>query len=92
MRLDKYLKVTRLVKRRTLAQEMISLGAVRINGRQCKPAAEIRKGDIIEIAYPSRILAVEVLCVDESLLKRGSAETAYSVTGERRVDPSEKPW
>ncbi|MBL3539086.1 RNA-binding S4 domain-containing protein [Aminivibrio sp.] len=92
MRLDKYLKLARLVKRRTAAQEMVTLGAVRINGRQCKPAAEVRAGDVLDIAYPSRILTVEVLCDDENALKRGAPGGAYGVREERRADPAEKPW
>ena len=92
MRLDKFLKLARLVKRRTVAQEMIEVGAVRINGRQCKPSAEVRMGDSVEIAYPSRVLSLEVLCADEAALKRMSPEEAWSQREERRVDPSEKPW
>ncbi len=92
MRLDKFLKLARLVKRRTVAQEMIELGAVRINGRQCKPSSEVRMGDGLEIAYPSRLLSVEVLCDDEAALKRIAPEKAYSIRDERRVNPSEKPW
>ena len=64
MRIDKYLKLSRLIKRRTLAQEMVEIGAVRINGRTCKPAAEVRSDDIIEIAYPGRIMKVKVVTSD----------------------------
>jgi ribosomal 50S subunit-recycling heat shock protein len=71
---------------------MVSLGAVRINGRQCKPAAEVRTGDVVDIAYPSRILTVEVLCDDEIALKRGAPEGAYGIREDRRADPAEKPW
>ena len=92
MRLDKFLKLARLFKRRTVAREMIDVGAVRINGRQCKPAAEVRLGDVLEIAYPSRLLTLEVLCDDEAALKRMPSEEAWSLREERRVDPSEKPW
>ncbi|HOO87437.1 MAG TPA: RNA-binding S4 domain-containing protein [Synergistales bacterium] len=92
MRLDKFLKLARLVKRRTVAQEMIEVGAVRINGRQCKPSAEVRVGDSVEIAYPSRFLSLEVLCADEAALKRMPPEEAWSLREERRVDPSERPW
>ena len=47
MRLDKFLKLARLVKRRTVAQEMIELGAVRLEGRECKPSSEVREGNVI---------------------------------------------
>lgn len=92
MRLDKYLKLARLVKRRTVAQEMITIGAVRINGRQCKPAAEVRAGDVLDIAYPSRVLTVEVLKDDEKLLRKNPSEKVYEIREERRVDPADKPW
>ena len=56
MRLDKFLKLARLVKRRTVAQEMIELGAVRLEGRECKPSSEVREGNVIEIAYINRVM------------------------------------
>ncbi len=90
MRLDKYLKQSRLVKRRTAAQEMIEIGAVRLNGRQCKSSAEVRGGDTVEIAYPRRVLGVTVECADEAALKRGAV--AYSVKEERQVVHDGKPW
>ena len=76
LRLDKYLKLSRLIKRRTVAQEMAEIGAVRVNKRQCKPAAEVREDDVVEIAYPRRILTVKVLTADETALKRNA--TAYT--------------
>lgn len=90
MRIDKYLKLSRLIKRRTLAQDMAEIGAVRINGRTCKPAAEIRDGDMVEIAYPGRIVKVRVLTSDEVQLKRNAA--AYEMLEERKVDREERPW
>ncbi len=90
MRMDKYLKLSRLIKRRTMAQEMVEIGAVRINGRTCKPAAEVRTGDMIEIAYPGRIVAVKVLSSDETELKRNVV--AYEIVGEKKVDRDERPW
>lgn len=90
MRLDKFLKLSRLVKRRTIAQEMAGIGAVRVNGRGVKPAAEVREGDIIEIAYPRRLLKVKVLVAEETALKR-KAEP-YELMEERRVEPEASPW
>lgn len=91
MRLDKFLKAARLVKRRTVAQEMVEIGAVRIDGRACKPSAEVLEGRIIEIAYMARVLKVKVLCADEQLLKRPQT-TAYEVLEERQVPANERPW
>ena len=92
MRLDTYLKLARLVKRRIVAQEMIQVGAVRINGRQTKPSATVRVGDTLEIAYPSSLLSLRVLCADEASLRRVRPEESWIMLEERRVDPAEKPW
>lgn len=83
MRADKFLKLSRLVKRRTVAQEMIEVGAVHVGGRPVKPSSEVRRGDLVEIAYPGRILRVLVLCDDEAALKRGA--DAYELKEEHRV-------
>ncbi len=91
MRLDKFLKLARLVKRRSAAQEMIELGAVRLDGRVCKPAAEVREGSIVEIAYMNRVLKARVLCADEALLKRPHT-VGWEQLEERPVSPDENPW
>ena len=91
MRLDKFLKLARLVKRRTAAQEMIELGAVRINGRECKSSSEVNEGNIIEIAYINRVLKVKVLCSDEAILKRPRA-ISWEQIDERIVKPDELPF
>ena len=90
MRLDKFLKLSRLVKRRTVAQEMAEIGAVRLNGRQCKSASEVRRGDTLEIAYPRRVLCVKVDCDDEPALRRGAM--SYTVVSEREAKEDERPW
>jgi len=91
VRLDKFLKAARLVKRRTVAQEMVEIGAVRLDGRTCKPSAEVSEGRTLEIAYMTRVLKVKVLCADEQLLKRPQT-SAYEVMEERRVPADERPW
>jgi len=91
VRLDKFLKAARLVKRRTVAQQMAEIGAVRIEGRTCKPSSEIEEGRVIEIAYMTRVLKVKVLCADEQLLKRPQT-TAYEVLEERQVEADKRPW
>lgn len=90
MRLDKYLKLSRLVKRRTAAQEMSGVGAVRLNGRAAKPSANVKDGDVLEIAYPRRLLRVKVLTSDETALKRKSEP--YEFMEEKRVEAEELPW
>ncbi|NLL36656.1 MAG: RNA-binding S4 domain-containing protein [Fretibacterium sp.] len=91
MRIDKFLKMARLVKRRSVAQEMVELGAVRLDGRTCKPSATVAEGKIIEIAYMTRVVKVKVLCADEQLLKRPQT-IACTVLEEREVDADSKPW
>jgi len=91
IRVDKFLKLSMLVKRRTVAQEMAEIGAVRINRQQCKPAANVKEGDIIEIAYPRRIIEAKVLCAEEAVLRRRGT-VAYETVSERRAEPDEKPW
>ena len=73
MRLDKFLKLSRLVKRRTVAQEMAEIGAVRLNGRQCKPSAEERGGDTGEVAYPRRVRSGQGENAYEAALNRGAS-------------------
>ena len=73
MRLDKWLKVSRLIKRRTIAQEACDAGRVSINGRTAKPSAEIKPGDTVEISFGSKTLRAEVLSVQEAVRKDDAA-------------------
>lgn len=63
MRLDKFLKVSRLIKRRTVANAVSDMGRVMVNGNLAKPAKKLKVGDIIEIEYSNRIEKVEVLII-----------------------------
>lgn len=69
MRLDKYLKVTRLVKRRTVANEACDAGRVTINGKVAKASAEVKVGDVIEIGFGNRSVKAEVLGVKDTVKK-----------------------
>ncbi|MCI8354350.1 MAG: RNA-binding S4 domain-containing protein [Lachnospiraceae bacterium] len=69
MRLDKYLKVSRLIKRRTVANEACDAGRVMINDRPAKASAEVKAGDIITIAFGNKDVKVEVLTVQETVKK-----------------------
>ena len=69
MRLDKYLKVSRLIKRRTVANEACDNGRISGNGRVVKASYDVKVGDRIEIAMGSRTVAVEVLTVSEVVRK-----------------------
>ena len=74
MRLDKYLKVSRLIKRRTVANEACDAGRVTVNGRPAKASAEVKVGDVIEIGFGNKAVKVEVLNVQETVKKESAAE------------------
>ena len=73
MRLDKWLKVSRLIKRRTVAQEACDAGRVSVNGRVAKPSAEVKPGDVLEIVFGTKTIRAEVLSVQESVKKDDAA-------------------
>ncbi len=74
MRLDKYLKVSRIIKRRTVANEACDSGRVMINDRPAKASAEVKKGDIITVSFGNKDVKVEVLEVQESAKKEEAKE------------------
>ena len=76
MRLDKYLKVSRLIKRRTVANEACDNGRVSVNGRPVKASYDVKVGDRLEIALCTRTLAVVVLQVAETV-KKDDASAMY---------------
>lgn len=73
MRLDKYLKVSRLIKRRTVANEACDNTRVSVNGRPAKASYDVKIGDKIQIQFGSRTVAVEVLQVAEAVRKDDAA-------------------
>ena len=74
MRLDKYLKVSRLIKRRTVANEACDAGRVSINGKPAKAGADVKVGDVIEIRFVTREVKVEVTSVQETVKKEEAKE------------------
>ncbi len=74
MRLDKYLKVSRLIKRRTVANEACDGGRVSINDKPAKASANVKEGDIITIAFGNKEVKVEVLSVQETVRKEEAKE------------------
>lgn len=74
MRLDKYLKVSRLIKRRTVANEACDAGRVLINDRPAKASAQVKAGDILEIQFGSKAVRVEVLQVQDTVKKEEAQE------------------
>ncbi|EFM39015.1 S4 domain protein [[Eubacterium] yurii subsp. margaretiae ATCC 43715] len=78
MRLDKYLKLTRIIKRRTVAKDAGESGIISVNGKVAKPSKEVNIGDIIEIQFPKSSYRVRVLDIKEHL-KKEEAESMYEV-------------
>jgi len=74
LRVDKFLKVSRIIKRRTVANEFCEQERVKINGRTAKPGSEVNAGDVLEIQFGSGTTTVEVLTVSEHVTKEGSKE------------------
>jgi len=74
MRVDKYLKVSRLIKRRTVANEACDAGRVSINGKQVKASAEVKIGDVLEIGFGNKAVKVEVTRIVETTKKDEAKE------------------
>ena len=74
MRLDKFLKVSRLIKRRTVANEASDAGRVLVNGKPAKASLSVKAGDVIEIQFGAKAVKAEVLNVQETVKKDAAAE------------------
>ncbi len=79
MRLDKFLKVSRLIKRRTVANEVSDTGRVLVNGNPAKPAKQLKEGDIITIEYANRKVQARVLRVPENNVSVQEASSLYEL-------------
>jgi ribosomal 50S subunit-recycling heat shock protein len=77
MRLDKFLKVSRLIKRRTVANEVSDTGRVYVNGNSAKPSKQLKIGDEIKIEYTNRTVKVRVLKIPENNVSVQEAPTLY---------------
>ncbi|MDD3014178.1 MAG: RNA-binding S4 domain-containing protein [Candidatus Gastranaerophilales bacterium] len=82
MRLDKFLKVSRLIKRRTVANEVSDQGRIFINDKPAKPSKEVKEGDKISIEYYNKTLVVEVLKVPSSNVSIQESKDLYKVIEE----------
>lgn len=74
MRLDKYLKVSRLIKRRTVANDACDAGRILLNDKVAKASSHVKPGDVIEIQFGNRSTKVEVLSVEETYKKEEARE------------------
>lgn len=78
MRIDKFLKVSRILKRRTVAREACDGGKVVINGREAKPGQQIKIGDVVEIDYATDVLKFRILDIKETV-KKDEAASLYEI-------------
>ncbi len=78
MRLDKFLKVSRIIKRRTVAKDVSDASRINVNGRVAKPSTELKIGDIIEINYFKKKMVVKVLSLQQTV-KKDDASDMYEV-------------
>lgn len=88
MRLDKYLKVSRVIKRRTVAKEICEAGKIRVNDLPAKAGKELKVGDVIDIAMGTRRLKIRVAELRETV-RANEADTLYEVLEDKRVKEEE---
>ncbi|MCI1273607.1 MAG: RNA-binding S4 domain-containing protein [Clostridiaceae bacterium] len=79
MRLDKFLKVSRLIKRRTVANEVSDMGRVFVNSNPAKPSKQLKEGDVIEIEYANRTLKAKILKIPTTNVSVQEAPTLYEL-------------
>lgn len=85
MRVDKFLKVSRVIKRRTLAKEISSEGRIKINDNTAKAGSEVSAGDVLEIKFGQKIVTLEILQL-EAHTKKEDAERMYKVVKEEKIN------
>jgi len=85
MRLDKYLKVSRLIKRRTVAKEMVDAGRVKINGKVAKPGNEVKLGDELEIGFGQRQVRAKIVGIQETV-RADQAASLYTIMEGAPID------
>ena len=89
MRLDKFLKVSRLIKRRTIAKQMCEGGRIKLNGRVAKSSSKVREDDEIVLSFGNRSLKVKVLNVPEGNVSAKEASSLYDVLEDIRSDEND---
>ena len=85
MRLDKYLKVSRLIKRRTVANEACDAGRVSVNGKVARASYEVKVDDNVDITFGQKIISLRVKSVNEYATKDNASEM-YEITGEKSAE------
>lgn len=83
MRLDKYLKVARIIKRRTVANEACSNERVTVNGKEAKPSKEVKAGDICTISFGDKVVTFKILEVPQGNVNKSETSMLYEITGDK---------
>lgn len=91
MRVDKYLKVSRILKRRTISKELADNQRIEINGRVVKPSHEVNVGDIVTITFGNRKLEIRVLSTQD-VKKKQEASDMYEIVSETRLESEDNQW
>ncbi|MFM0817845.1 RNA-binding S4 domain-containing protein [Streptococcus suis] len=89
MRLDKYLKVSRIIKRRTVAKEVADKGRIKVNGILAKSSTDLKVNDQVEIQFGNKLLTVKVLEMKDST-KKEDALKMYEIICEKRIEKDEE--
>ena len=85
MRLDKFLKVSRIIKRRSVAKEVADKGRIQINGKLAKSSSTLKVGDVLQIQFGNKTLEVKVLALQDST-KKEDASKMYEILSEKRIE------
>lgn len=88
MRLDKFLKVSRIIKRRTLAKEVSDQGRIQINGKEAKASSIVKVGDELTIRLGQRVITAKIDRIQETSRKEEAAEM-YTIIKEEKIGPNE---
>lgn len=91
VRIDLFLKTSRLVKRRAAARELCDAGRVLVNRREARPAKEVKPGDVVTLTFPSRSVELEILVIPVSSKKHAEIEP-YRIIAEKRGQETCDPW
>ncbi|MGM0126190.1 S4 RNA-binding protein [Enterococcus sp. AZ194] len=88
MRLDKFLKISRIIKRRSVAKEVADKGRIQINGKLAKSSSDVKVGDVLRVQFGNKTLEVKVVELHEST-KKEDAEKMYEILAETRTNSAE---
>ncbi|EMF0618316.1 RNA-binding S4 domain-containing protein [Enterococcus faecium] len=89
MRLDKFLKISRIIKRRSVAKEVADKGRIQINGKLAKSSSDVKVGDILKVQFGNKTLEVKIMELHEST-KKEDAQKMYEIISENRTETLEK--